>query len=153
MYINGTVNYNAKYKALEIYIYGCVNDCDGCCSPQFKNFKHGKKLNREIIDKAIMKYRSGIDRIWITGGEPADMPHWDLESLMKHIIRKFNAKKLSNLECWLWTSRSLTTLRPNLKRFFTHVKTGKYDKTKPPIYIPEYDITLASNNQRIIELE
>ena len=151
--LKGTINYNAKYKALEIYFFGCVNDCEGCCSPNFKDFNYGERLTYKQTRKAIRKYYTRIERIWITGGEPADIPHWELEARIYNIYADFHGKRKEQLEIWLWTSRSLTTIRPNTKQLFTHIKTGKYDKTKPPIYIPEYDITLSSNNQKITKME
>ena len=46
----------------------------------------------------------------------------------------------------------ITKYEDNIKKYCTYIKTGFYDQSKPEIYYNEYDLKLASNNQKIFKI-
>lgn len=151
MRIAGT-EFNLKYNALEIYISGCKeHPCEGCHNPELWDFNVGEELDESVLDKikSLVKDCGGlIKRIWVLGGEPLDN---DISELYKFL--SFLRNDLAVDEVWLWTRKRLPDIPITLLYHITHIKCGMYLKDREPVTFPEYDITLASNNQCIYKVE
>lgn len=143
------VVYNKKHNALEVYLPGCRYPC-GACKDDFIDFsKGGENATTGNLARDFFKIK-GINRIWIKGGEPCDQEARKLEKFMYEIWYSM-LRITKDPELWLWTCRTPTTIPPQVKRLATHIKYGKHDPKYPPVFIPEYDLTLSSSNQKIIK--
>ena len=151
MNIAGT-EFNLKHNALEIYISGCKgHPCEGCHNQELWDFNVGDELDDNFLRKIenLVKDSGGlIKKIWILGGEPLDN---DISSLLGLVAYIRNHIKIDEL--WLWTRKGLNDIPVSLLYFITHVKCGMYIKDMKPITYDEYDITLASFNQRIYRVK
>lgn len=145
MNISG-LQYNLNRKTLEIYISGCFGECDGCHNKELWDFSVGKDF-REYLKKIHDRIESGlVENIWILGGDPIDQNLVDLEYFLVE-LKKYNK------EMWLWTRYELQDIPKSILNFFNIVKTGKYDKNLESYFHSEFDLILASKNQKIIKLK
>ena len=87
-----------------------------------------------------------METIWILGGDPLDQNLVDLEYFLVE-LKKYNK------EMWLWTRYELQDIPKSILNFFNVVKTGKYDKNLESYFHSEFDLILASKNQKIIKLK
>ena len=139
MNISG-LQYNLNRRTLEIYVSGCRGQCDGCHNPDLWDFEYGREYNF-YIPKIQKKIKSGmVDEVWLLGGDPIDQDKTDLINLLDNI---------NYLPLFLWTRYDINEIDKDIKKYFKYIKTGRYDKNLPEYYNKEFDITLASNNQKI----
>ena len=139
MNISG-LQYNLNRRTLEIYVSGCRGQCDGCHNPDLWDFEYGREYSF-YIPKIQKKIKSGmVDEIWILGGDPIDQDKINFIDLLNNI---------NYLPLFLWTRYDINEIDKDIKKYFKYIKTGKYDKNLPKYYSKEFDITLASNNQKI----
>lgn len=138
--------YNLKRKTLEIYLSGCYGNCLNCQNSELKDFNLGQDYKNELkkIEKKIKKSRM-VDEIWLLGGDPLDQNHQELLNFLQFL---YTFEK----PIWLWTRYELLNIPNNIKKYCTYIKTGFYDQSKPEIYYKEYDLKLASNNQKIFKI-
>ena len=54
---------------LEIYISGCKKNCDGCCSPELKDFNYGDELVLDVIGRYLVKNSGLYDIVSVLGGD------------------------------------------------------------------------------------
>jgi len=136
--------YTLSNKSFDIYLAGCnrTPHCKGCCNPESWNFNQGELLNNEKLNEIINKIKlfdNIINKISILGGEPLDQIN--LINLLEklYVIRPI----------WLFTSYELNEIPENIKGYCDYIKCGKYiDELKTENNI-QYDIKLATSNQRI----
>ena len=145
MYIAGT-EYNLERKCLEIYVCGCkAPHCDDCHNVGLWDFIDHDNI--EKYEKIISeKIKSGmINEFWILGGEPLDQNLYELEMFI-FFLKEFD------LDIWLWT-RYTDFLHLNFLDMLDYIKIGKYDRNLNSYVDKEHNITLASSNQKIINLK
>jgi anaerobic ribonucleoside-triphosphate reductase activating protein len=139
----GSTQYSLKYKSFEIYISGCYGSCRGCCNPELKEFSYGHILDENSLTKIINKIKEFdilIDSIWILGGDPIDQNKNELLILLHRLQQ-------TNKLIWLWTRYDLDYISKEIRQNCDYIKCGEYKANlKNSI---QYEITLASNNQKI----
>lgn len=57
-----------KSKKFVLWLQGCVNNCENCISPEWKDLDAGQTIDNEKIFALIRK--SGLREVVISGGEP-----------------------------------------------------------------------------------
>ena len=57
-------------RRIGIWTSGCIQDCDGCVSPELKDISVGKDFSADYIEKYISNINGTVDGITISGGEP-----------------------------------------------------------------------------------
>lgn len=142
-----STQYTLKTKSFEIYLSGCSGNpkCPGCYSPELWDFNVGQDVSSEFIAKStekILRFDSIIDNIFILGGDPLDQPKEDLLSLIKEFIPL-------NKKTWLFTRKELETVPSEIKEQFDYIKTGKYILELTTDDNVQYEIKLATSNQKI----
>jgi len=146
MRIAGT-EFNLNRKCLEIYLSGCkAPRCPGCHNPELWDFMVGSdfylwypKFQREL--------ESGmVEEVWILGGEPQDQNIDDLVQLLEE-LKDFK----KDLDIALFTR--YVTIHERLVPHLSYVKIGEFDKQLGERYDQTLGITLASNNQQVINLK
>lgn len=140
-----STQYSLKDYCLEIYVSGCKGHCgtqDICQNGELWSFDLGEpyknwyeKISHKLQQKTMVK------KCWILGGEPLDQNIDELIDLLKFI-------KSFNIELWLWTSFSLEEIPAKIKELCDFIKTGKFIPNQK-YYLSEYNIELASPNQKI----
>ena len=91
---------NGPGVRVSIFMQGCTFNCKNCFNPETHDFKGGKELTDEIIDKII--YLCGKDYVVglsILGGEP--MHPKNIEGTTK--LAKAFKEKYPNKTIWSWT--------------------------------------------------
>lgn len=135
------LEYSLTRRCLEIYLSGCLAPhCQGCHNFKLWDFNIGTDWNlwKDTIKE---KTKSGlIDRLAIMGGEPLDQDRKSLNELIIFL-------KQLDKELWLFTRY---TSFENID--VDYIKCGKYIAELPSKEYPEYNLILASNNQKVIKL-
>jgi len=140
MRIAGT-EYDARYRALQIFISGCSwPHCNGCHNSELWDFNIGIDYTSFAIDRDMLGL---IDHIWVMGGEPLDQDVYQLQSFL------FSLSWLYGKPVWLWTRYYKVNIN---KLPFAYIKIGQYEADLPShtVSIGGLDIKLASNNQEIM---
>ena len=144
--------YNANDSALEIYVSGCTNKCEGCHNQELQEFGVGKKwpiwfrLNKNKLTVSPL-----IKRVFVMGGDALCQDSPSFLDMMGTLQR-------TGLELWLFTGKRLDEIKSEFKvfQFFDFIKTGRYVKDSPSevIYeLPEgMKLTLASDNQQLFKV-
>lgn len=142
---------NLKHRALEVYLAGCYCRCAGRHSTEPWNFSRGlqyaatMRLVGEYIKSTVPP--KFLKNIWILGAEPLDHPPEDVKSLIDYLTFC-----LPEALIWIFTSNTPSAdLFAELRKWgVDYVKYGPYDESLDPIHLPEFDLTLASSNQKIV---
>lgn len=134
--------YSLSRKQLEIYLSGCNPPyCEGCHNSALWDFNIGNDWT-EWKDIIKDKVNSGlVHSIAILGGEPLHQDRDELNKLIEwlHTLGK---------EIWVYTREETGFEELDVD----YIKSGRYMKDLPSIKYPEYNLILASNNQKIIKL-
>lgn len=136
------LEYSLSRHQLEIYLSGCNPPyCTGCHNLNISDFSLGKdwKLYKDRIEEYVKT--SLVTSVAIMGGEPLHQDKIELKLMLEW---------LNNLNTTIWLFTREETGWENLK--VDYVKSGRYMKDLPSINYPEYNLTLASNNQKIVKL-
>jgi len=149
MNILGT-QYTLEHKSLDIYIAGCSGNphCTNCHNPESWSFNQGVKYDEkyfESIKNKVNNFNSLINNIMIFGGEPLDQ---NLDELI-HLI--FDIKSL-NKKVWLFTRYDFDNIPQHIIELCDYIKTGRYIPELSCDDNIQYGITLATSNQKIIEV-
>lgn len=84
-----------------IFVSGCRIHCEGCFNKVAWDFKCGKELTDEIIEKILYSCRENyISGISILGGEPLDYLN---QSGVRKIIEAFRNRYGESKTIWMWT--------------------------------------------------
>lgn len=136
--------FSLQTNSFEIYLSGCFGSCKGCQNPELKEFDIGEDYLLQIknILAKIKEFDYLIDDIWILGGEPIDQNLDELEDLFKQL-------KKSNKNIWLFTRYDLENVPLNIRQYCNYIKTGVYDETKRTEDNIQYEVKLATSNQKI----
>jgi len=138
------IDYNLKLKSLDIFLAGCKGPhCDGCQNQELWDFNIGKPW-WDWCDKLKSHIESGmVDNIMVYGGEPLDQ---DIDTLA-NLLNWFT--ELTNKPIWLFTKYDLNKVPIVISKYCRYIKTGEYIRGRNTLAYPEYNITLASDNQKI----
>jgi organic radical activating enzyme len=142
--IAGT-EYNLNHKSLEIYLSGCKSPhCKGCHNTALWDFEIGDPVfgnsSKALYDKCK---EDMVEKVWVMGGEPLDQKPDELEIFLNHLFW-YMGKPI-----WLWTR--YLEIPDTYTKYLAYAKIGEYREDLPGYTEPEFGITLASNNQRIIK--
>ena len=91
---------NGPGVRVSIFMQGCTFNCKNCFNPETHDFKGGKELTDEIIDKIIdLCGKDYVVGLSILGGEP--MHPKNIEGTTK--LAKAFKEKYPNKTIWSWT--------------------------------------------------
>lgn len=145
-----STQFSLNHNSFEIYVSGC----DGICGSQCHNFElrdfslgspYLGELSHimDVIDDADIL----IDRIWILGGEPLLQNHLELLDMLKILKNRFPDKEL-----WVWTRFEIEEINKDILKTIDYVKTGRYLPQLKTDSNQQYDINLATSNQKIFKI-
>jgi len=140
-----------KNKSLDIYVAGCNGNpkCKDCHNPESWDFNQGAEYNNKYLSylkNRIKDFNILIDNIMIMGGEPLDQNHNELIKMLLDL-------KQFNKNIWLFTRYEIEKISNDIVEYCNYIKTGRYIpelKTNDNI---QFNIRLASSNQRIYKIE
>jgi len=140
------LQYNLNRKTLEIYVSGCLGNCEGCHNKELWDFSLGRDC-RNFLEKIEKRIKTGmVMSIWVLGGDPMDQNWVDLIDFLKKL--KEYRKKI-----WLWTRYKKEDISDEILELIDYLKTGEYRHDLPGYTCPMTGIELASNNQKIHKLK
>ena len=91
---------NGPGVRVSVFMQGCTFNCKNCFNPETHDFKGGKELTDEIIDKIIdLCGKDYVVGLSILGGEP--MHPKNIEGTTK--LAKAFKEKYPNKTIWSWT--------------------------------------------------
>ena len=140
-----TTEYTLKHRAFEIYVAGCnPPHCKGCHNPQSWDFNCGIYWKDKYIDikNKITRNKHLVKRVWILGGEPLDQDHNQLFELI-------NKLKELDVEIWLWTRYEIDDVPEKIKQLCDYIKTGRYIPERISDDNVQFNVKLATSNQKI----
>ena len=143
-----TTQYTISKKSLDIYTAGCKSPhCKGCFNPETWNFNQGTSWKKFLknIDLKFKNFDNMIDRIMIFGGEP-------LDNDPKDVIEFLNYLKKFDREIWLFTRYYFDEIPIKIKELCNYIKCGRYEEEKKVDNYFEYDMMLATSNQKIYKI-
>ena len=138
---------NGPGVRVSVFMQGCTFNCKNCFNPETHDFKGGKELTDEIIDKIIdLCGKDYVVGLSILGGEP--MHPKNIEGTTK--LAKAFKEKYPNKTIWSWTGflfdRDLKD--KEVLKYIDVLVDGQYkDELRNP--------TLkwrGSSNQRVIDI-
>lgn len=140
------IDYSPATKSLDIFFSGCNPPfCSGCYNSELSDFNCGTDWRNWIdkIEKYCHEYKGLIENIFLLGGSPT---HQDLNEMYEFLGTIF---MLNNQKIWLFAREELNEIPKLFKGLCEYIKCGAY--------IPElicddniqYDIKLATSNQKI----
>jgi len=124
---------------IEIYISGCNKTCDGCCSPELKDFDYGDELVLDVIGRYFAKNAGMYDVVSVLGGDLLEQDETEAEEFSKY-LRTCLAQK--GIKMWLFTGHN--DVPDWCKLYYDVIKYGEYDKSKGQGVFP------SSSNQTVI---
>ena len=144
-------DFTLKNKSLDIYVAGCNGNphCMDCHNPESWDFNQGVEYNNKYLSylkNRIKDFNILIDNIMIMGGEPLDQNYNELIKMLLDF-------KQFNKDIWLFTRYEIEEISDDIVECCNYIKTGKYIpelKTDDNI---QFNIRLASSNQRIYKIE
>lgn len=140
-----STQFTLSTSTLEIFISGCNSPhCESCCNPELWEFgSDNNYLEKfEEIKNKVKEFDNLIDNIILVGGCPLDQNHTELIDFLK---------KLNTLdkEIFLFTRYSLGKVPYYIRRLCDYIKTGKYIEELKVEENLQYNINLATSNQKI----
>lgn len=136
------LEYSLSRHQLEIYLSGCNPPyCIGCHNLNISDFSLGKdwKLYKDRIEEYVKTPL--VTSVAIMGGEPLHQDKIELKLMLEWL-------NSLNTTIWLFTREETGWENLNVD----YVKSGRYMKNLSSIHYSEYNLTLASDNQKIIKL-
>lgn len=142
-----STQYSLAHNSFEIYLSGCNEQpkCEGCYSKELWDFDVGEEYTKkyfEKLSKKINNFEKIIDNIFILGGEPLDQNTDELLMLTSDL-------KYFNKPIWLFTRYELEKIDKSISYLFDYIKSGKYLKELSCDNNIQYEIKLATSNQKI----
>lgn len=145
-----TVNGNGFRTA--VFVSGCNLHCKGCFNTKAWDFKIGKKINQELINKILDSIdKPYIDGLSILGGEPLD--NLNVQGVLT-LVNEFRKKFKNTKNIWIWSGYKFEDLilnedKLNVLKQCDILVDGPFDKD---LYKPNLKFR-GSTNQRIINLK
>jgi len=145
-----STQYTLQNKSLDIYVAGCNGNphCYLCHNPESWDFNQGHIYNRGYfnrIKEKVKNFDSMIKNIMIFGGEPLDQNH----DKLIHMLMDVNSL---NKKIWIFTRYEIEEIPKEILKLCDYIKTGKYDSKLITDDNIQFDIQLASLNQKIYKL-
>ena len=129
MLIN-SLNTSLMYEGVmtEIYISGCIHNCDECHNPELQQFDVGFEMSYTQIVNDLLERHEFFDGIVLTGGDPLCTPK-NTNELIDEIRDKLSDKKI-----WLYTGYTMEEINDNEKLLSIFNKcdvvfTDRFEKT------------------------
>lgn len=138
--IAGT-EYVVSGMTFEIYTQGCSVECPGCQNPETWDWNAGTKFPAEDLKEKFTRFDRMIKKIWILGGEP-------LQQDLLEVIKMLKFLKQFDKEVWLFTSKDMYQIYPEIRNLCDYIKTGFYNTSAGP-GTEQYGVKLATANQKI----
>lgn len=140
--------YTLSTNSFEIYVAGCNGQphCKGCHNPESWNFNQGTKFDLNYWNKINIKineFNDLINNIMIFGGEPLDQNINDLSCLLNCLYDTFDKP------IWIFTRYDISNVPQFVKDTCTYIKCGKYIPELTTDNNIQYEIKLATSNQKI----
>lgn len=121
-----------------VFFQGCQHHCEGCQNPTTWNLNGGCEISEEEVEDEILKYKSLITGITLSGGDPL----YQKDSALKLATWA----KAQNLQTTLYTGFNFETLFPECCDWdFDYIIDGKFDLRHRSRDFP----FRGSSNQRI----
>ena len=140
------IDYSPATKSLDIFFSGCNPPyCSGCYNSELTDFSCGTDWKNWIdkIEKYCHEYNGLIDNIFLLGGSPA---HQDLNEMYEFLGTTF---MLNNQKIWLFAREELNEIPELFKGLCDYIKCGAYIPELTCEDNIQYNIKLATSNQKI----
>lgn len=144
------VGYSIATKSLDIFVSGCNPPyCVGCYNIELVDFNKGMQWTHYVgkIRRYLYNYSKMIDNIFLLGGSFNHQDSEELENFFNMFViypEVFKDKKI-----WLFAREELDDIQDIFKENCHYIKCGAYIpelKTEDNI---QYNIKLATSNQKI----
>lgn len=138
---------NGPGVRVSIFMQGCAFHCPGCFNPDTWDFKGGKELTDDVIERLIKdadnSYISGLS---ILGGEP--LHEANIEGSLK-LAKKFK-ETYKDKTIWLWTGFLFENKKnEEIFKYIDVVVDGQFkEELKDPRLAWK-----GSSNQRVIDVK
>lgn len=144
------IDYSFYTRSLDIFTIGCVANprCEGCCNPELWDFsQEGISVSEALkkVQELNRMFNPLIDRILIVGGDPVD--GYFLKDGVCDFIQQ--VKVLTNKPIYLFTRHELDKVPQKLKDIVDYIKCGPYCPELTTDDNWQYNIKLATSNQKI----
>lgn len=138
--IAGT-EYVVSGMTFELYTQGCSVECPGCHNKETWDFNAGKKFPAKDLHDKFVRFDRMIKRFWVLGGEP-------LQQDLLEVIKMLQFLKRYDKEIWLFTSKEMFQVCPEIRSLCDYIKTGFYNPSAGP-GDEQYGVKMATANQRV----
>lgn len=126
--------------ALEVYLYGCKRQCEGCHNPELRDFKKEGEEPNEVFFNYLESRTYFFDVLAVSGGDLLCQDEKEAFEFSLEIHNRFKDKEL-----WLFTGEDDFDKIPLwAKQFYDVIKYGHFDKTK---ITGENDFPISSNQK------
>lgn len=145
------IDYTFKYKSLDIYFSGCKGKngihCKGCHNPSSWDFNKGEYY-KDKYSKLESYFENNIliENIMFFGGEPMDQDINELIDFLKY-LKKFEKK------IWIFTRYDYESIPNDILDYIDYIKCGDYQENNLSDDNIQYNIKLASKNQKIFKVK
>lgn len=143
---------NANGYSVVIFFSSCPHMCKGCHNPETWTDKNkGHFFTKETQEEILQHFEINekfYDNLVFSGGDPL------CDDNIEHVLefaREFKVKFPSK-QIWTYTGydfKELTEKRKEILELTDYIKCGKYMKELSCLDNIQYDIRLATSNQRI----
>lgn len=140
-----------------VYLSGCLFNCKGCYNKKIQNFKEGRLLDAQVVNKIMIDLdQPQVQGLSILGGEPMLNTKTTLE-----LVSEFRKRFRDTKDIWLWTGYTweelleLTTYSTDLSKNQREILENIDVLVDGQFIDSEHDSKLAfrgSKNQRIIDV-
>ena len=145
---------NANGFSVVIFYSSCPHQCKGCQNPEtWRNKDVGELITGSVVE-SILKHIKDNDNIYdalvLSGGDPLCVDNI-LNAL--GIAERFK-REFPNKELWIYTGYEFSkikndTVRQGILKYCDYIKCGTYKEELKTTDNIQYDIRLATSNQRI----
>lgn len=140
------IEYSIRTQSLDIFFAGCKNNCKDCCNPELMSFENGTDYVSwfPTIDKYLQEYKLLIKNIFLVGGSPN---HQNKEEMELFLIGL--KKRAKDINIFLFSGEDLEDVLDIFKKYCDFIKCGAYVPELKTDHNIQYDIQLATSNQKI----
>lgn len=144
-----STQYSLSTQSLDIYFRGCnPPHCKGCHNSEIQEFDGIDNYREKLIGikEKLKDFDLMIKNIFILGGEPLDQNINSLEEFL-------NSLSKYNKPIWLFTKYNLLQVPSKIKKLCDYIKCGRFEINNTSDDNIQYDIKIASKNQKIYKRE
>lgn len=145
---------NANGFSVVIFYSSCPHHCKGCQNPSTWKDKDVGELITDSVKESILKHIKDNDHIYdalvLSGGDP--LCDDNILNALK-ISREFK-ELFPNKELWIYTGYEFSKIKNDITRlcilkYCDYIKCGAYKEELKTTDNIQYDIRLATSNQKI----